>query len=71
MAVARLEQPGHDVEQRRFAAARVPDQRDELAGIDVEADFLQRAKRPLPGLEYHAHLVDLQIAPAHIALTRS
>ena len=71
VAAGRPEQSGDDVEQRRLAAARVPDQRDELASVDVEADFLQRAEGPLPGLEHHAHLVDLEISLAHVVLTHS
>ena len=39
-------QPAEDVQQRRLAAARRPEQHDELAGRDLEVDIVQRAPRP-------------------------
>ena len=41
-ARARRIEPAQDVEQRRLAAARGPEQDDELAGADVEVDAAQR-----------------------------
>ena len=41
----RSEQTGNHVQQRRFAAAARPDQRDEFAPPDVEVDVAHRDKR--------------------------
>ena len=41
----RLQQPRHHQHQRALAAAGRPDDRDELAGLDVDADLLQRQER--------------------------
>src|SRR6476646_2025949 len=57
-AARRLEQSCDEVEQRRLAAARVADQRYELAFRDCEIDVLQRRKCALPGVEHHAHFFD-------------
>ena len=47
------EQAGDQVQQRRLAAARVADQRDELALGDVEVDVAQRVEAALLGVEHH------------------
>jgi hypothetical protein len=44
-AVRRLFQPGEHLQQGALAAARGPQQRDELAAPDIEPDLIQRACR--------------------------
>ncbi len=60
-AVGRHQQSRDQIEQGGFAAARVPDQGDELARIDLEGDILERDERALPGLERHLHIFNLHI----------
>src|SRR5690606_22651274 len=55
-AFARLVEPGEDVEDGRLAAARVADDADELALLEVEVDLLEDrrgavALREAPDLE--------------------
>ena len=45
-AAPRLLQPGDEREQRRLATAARPDQRDELAAIDLQRDIAQDLERP-------------------------
>ena len=44
-AARRLDQVADDAQERRLAAAGRPDQRDELAGLDVERDVLRAPSR--------------------------
>jgi hypothetical protein len=41
--------PGDEVEQRRLAAARVADQRHELAALDLQVDLAQGVEAALAG----------------------
>ena len=54
-------QPGDQVEQRRFAAARVADQGDKLALGDLEVDILQRAERAFFRLEGLFDTLDVDV----------
>ena len=45
LAGGRLDQVADDPQQRRLAAARRPDQRDELARLDLEVDLLAARRR--------------------------
>ena len=45
LAGARRGQAGHDVQQRRLAAAGAADQRNRLAGLHLETDVAQRIVR--------------------------
>src|SRR5205085_8233304 len=40
-AFGRAVDAGNEIQQRRFAGARRPHQRDEIAALDVEADVVQ------------------------------
>ena len=50
-AAGRLLEIGDDAEQRGLAAARGTDQRDEIAGLDVEIDVGQGEERTVSGVE--------------------
>jgi hypothetical protein len=63
-ALARLEKPGDDVEERRFPTARVADDRDVFAFVDPEADVAQHLRRGAAALERDADVVDLEIPHA-------
>ena len=47
-AFGRVEQPGDEREQRRLAGAVRPEQRRDLAGIDLEAHIVERLLGPVP-----------------------
>jgi hypothetical protein len=64
-ALAGLQQSGDQVQQRGFAAARVADQRDELAALHVEVDAPQRMEAPLAGVEHHVGVLDLDEGLGH------
>jgi hypothetical protein len=53
------QQAGDEVQQRGLAAARVADQRDELAALHVQVDVLQRMELALAGGEHHLGVLDL------------
>ena len=53
MPAGRHVEPAEDVEQRRLAAARRPEQHDELAAVEIQVDRAQRVHLDL------AHAVDL------------
>src|SRR2546427_3175525 len=57
--MAGLQQPGNEVQERRLAAARVADQRDELALGDAQVDVAQRMEAALLGGEHHLGLLHL------------
>ena len=57
-AARRLDEAADDVHQRRLAAARGADDRDELALADVEADAVDDAHRPGRGREVDADVVE-------------
>ena len=65
-AVGGFEQPGHHFQQRALAAARRPEQRDELAGMHREVDRQQRLRAVGVRLR---HAEDLD-GRCHRALTR-
>ena len=49
---------GEDAQERRLAGARGPEQGDELAGVDIERNAMERRRRPeqaLDGLDRHVH----------------
>ena len=50
--------PGDDVQQRRLAAARRPDDRDQFAVVDVEAHAIDDRQRALVRHEAFADAVD-------------
>ena len=50
---------GDEVQQRRFAAAGVPDQADGFALVDIKRDVLQRQKLAAGGGKTLAHGLDL------------
>ncbi len=56
------QQTGDDIQHRRFTAARVADQGDELALGDIDVDLTQHLQRPLVGGEAEADVIDLQIS---------
>ena len=58
-AGGRLLEVGDDAEQRGLAAAGRADQRDEVAGLDVEVDVRQRLDRPVGGLEGQRKVADV------------
>ncbi|ORE91266.1 phenol hydroxylase [Aurantimonas sp. 22II-16-19i] len=60
VAAARLDQPGDDVEEGRLAAARRPEQDEELAARKVDVDALQR----LHGAVGLAHALEFEGAHA-------
>src|SRR5438477_9020418 len=60
-AFSRLEQARHQIEQRRLAAPRVADERDELALSYREIDALQRRERSFARLEGHCHVLDAYV----------
>ena len=65
VALGRLDDVADDAQQRRLAAPRRPDQRDELAALDLEVDALERSDTALAE--------DLRDAPERddgVALTR-
>ena len=53
VAAGRHVEPAENVEQRRFAAARGPEQHDEFARVKVQIDAAQRVHLDL------AHAIDL------------
>ena len=57
-------QAGNQIEQRRLAAARMPDETDELALGNVQVDVAQCGKQTLGGLEGLLHPVDLDVLGA-------
>ena len=57
-AVGRVLEAGDDAQQRRLAAARRAEQRDELAGRELEADIVERdevAERLADVADFDAH----------------
>ena len=58
-AARRQRQAGDEVQERRLAAARVADQRHELALGDGEVDLAQRVKATLLRREHHLDVLDL------------
>ena len=58
-AATRIEQAGGDLQQRRLAAAGGPDDRDELALVDVERDVVDRLGAVG---EDHPDVVERQVA---------
>src|SRR5437773_4443131 len=60
-ALAGLEQSGDQIQERALAAARVADQRDELALADRELDAGERDEVALLRLEGLAHRLDAEI----------
>src|SRR3569832_624406 len=59
-AAARQCEARHQIEQRGFAAARVADDGDKLALLDVQVDVAQRMKATARGIEAHLHVFELQ-----------
>ena len=53
-AIRPLQQPG-DMQHRRFAGARRPDQRDDLAGVERQIDAVQHGDRDRALAEGLAH----------------
>ena len=58
-ALGRFFEVGDDAHQRRLAAARWPDQRDEVAVADLEIDVGQRVDRCIGGLEGQVEAGDI------------
>ena len=61
-------EPGDQVEQRRFAAARVPDQRHEFALANLQVDVAERDERPFAGIDLN---VNSPLALVMIEIRRS
>ena len=61
-AAGGLRQARDDIEQSRFAAPGVPDQRDELPLLDRKIDILDRRERPSLGREDDADAFEREIA---------
>ena len=59
VALCGLRQPGDQVQQRALAAARVADQRDELALGHRQVDLTQRMEAALAGREHHLGVLHL------------
>src|SRR5690606_26406400 len=68
LARVRVQQPDEQVEQRALAAARWPDERDELAGHDGQRDILQRLDGARLGVEGLADVADLDFGYGHVSL---
>jgi hypothetical protein len=64
-ARARRGEAGNQVEQRRLAAARVPDQRDEIALGDTQVDVVERQELALGGLEALRDALQLDESVVH------
>jgi len=58
-ALGGQQQAGDQVEQRGLAAARVPDQGNELALVDLQVDVPQGVEAALFGVEHHLGLADV------------
>ena len=59
-AAARQRQPGNQIEQRRFAATGVPNQRDNFAFTHRQIDVLQRDEFSLFGVKSLADALDFE-----------
>src|SRR6185312_2190948 len=61
-AARRRHEPCHDPQQRRLAASRAADDRDELPRLDVEVDVLERGerRRAVEALEVAPHALDVE-----------
>jgi len=66
-ALARLLQAGHDVEDGALAAARRPDQADEPALRNRQADVIERMKDARRRREFHADVIDQELGRGHRA----
>src|SRR5262249_14382769 len=62
---------GDDVHQRRLAATRWPDDRDELTVVDAEAHVTDDGQRAVGRRETLADAVDDDLATGHSATSRS
>ncbi len=62
-----IQQTGDDIEYGGFTAARVADQRDELALFYLQLDVFQHIQRTVIGGEGDADVVDVQITVHFIA----
>ncbi|MNV72815.1 hypothetical protein D3C71_1659300 [compost metagenome] len=56
---------GDQIEQRRLAAARMPDQRDEVTLGNAQVDIVQRQERTLGGLEALRNALEFNEFAAH------
>ena len=65
LATTQRFQPGDDAQQGGLAAARGPDEGDELVGLDIQVDRLQRLHLALLADEGLADLTDMNLGIGH------